>query len=131
MPSWASRVGAQLEYPKKPMVWVTHSTHSTSVGTRYFLCSNNFSDALTCAFRLELGRRGGLGQGALLRGDPGFDLGQHGVGLVELALALIPAGGFGQVPGEQQEQHAEAAPQVDQPPGPVGERDDAGWRSGW
>src|SRR6478672_8301946 len=29
------------------MVWVTHSTHSTSVGTRYFLCSNNFSEALT------------------------------------------------------------------------------------
>src|SRR6476620_6069155 len=45
-PSLARRVGAQLEYPKKPTVCVTHRTVSRRVGPRYFFCSSNLNGAL-------------------------------------------------------------------------------------
>jgi hypothetical protein len=56
-----SRVGAQLEYPKKPMVWVTHRTLSRIVGTRYFFCSSRLSGAVVCFARVTGGPGSGSG----------------------------------------------------------------------
>ena len=68
---------------------------------RYFFCSRMRSGAFLLAQARPARSRGRLRQRALLGGDLGLDFAQHGVGFVEVAPALEPAGGLLEVPGEE------------------------------